>query len=262
MSQRVPTRRLRVLTLNCLFRGDVRARLRAIGQTLATSDVDVVCLQEVVWRRHVRLLGGLLTDHSHAAFQPFGPAPMGGLVIFSRVPLERRSYEVYRERGRWGTHGTPDRLIRKGFLACWLVHGEEPVAVVNTHLLASYGGDWSPASSYARQEQSELEQLGQAIRAIPAEAAVIVAGDFNVPAASPLFQEFAAACGLSCAFDWTQVAPGGRFFRDLDNVLLRPPAGGRARLAARLRFVDPVELGEGRTGFASDHVAVEADLAW
>ena len=262
MSQRVAVRTLRVLTLNCLFRGDVRARLRAIGGILAGSDVDVVCLQEVIWRPHVRLLSGLLTGHRHAAFQPFGPAPMGGLVTFSRTPLEGRSYQVYRERGRWGTHGTPDRLIRKGFLTCWLRLGEAPVAVVNTHLLANYDGDWSPANRYARQERSELEQLGQAIRAIPAEVAVIVAGDFNVPAASPMFQEFAAACGLSPAFDWGQVPPEGRFFRDIDNVLLRPPAEGRARLASRLRFVDPVELAGGRTGFASDHVAVEADLAW
>src|SRR5688500_19611551 len=45
---------LRLLTFNTLMRGDVRPRLRALAAVLDRSRYDVVCLQEVLLRRHAR----------------------------------------------------------------------------------------------------------------------------------------------------------------------------------------------------------------
>ena len=38
---------VRVLTFNTLYKGDVKARLTALGGILEQSDYDVVCLQEL-----------------------------------------------------------------------------------------------------------------------------------------------------------------------------------------------------------------------
>jgi hypothetical protein len=43
--------RLRVVTLNCLLVGNLRARLSVIGGRLEQIGADVTCLQEVFWQR-------------------------------------------------------------------------------------------------------------------------------------------------------------------------------------------------------------------
>src|SRR5579859_4374523 len=142
------TTTLRLLTLNCLWRGAAAARLAALARWLERSDLDVVCLQEVVFGRRVALLRSLAPSFPHVVHRPLGFAVLGGLVTLSRRPVTARRFAVYRRLGRWWNGGVSDRLIRKGFLVTELDVAGRPLVVVNTHLLANCGGDWSPANDY------------------------------------------------------------------------------------------------------------------
>ena len=248
---------LRVVTLNCLWQGTARARLRAIGRQLGPIGADLICLQEVVWVRRIGLLGW---PHSIVR-RTLGPGVVGGLVTLSTAPIEATSYEVYRQHGLWRTLGAADRLWRKGFLVSWLQHAGRPVVMINTHLLANYDEDWSPTNRFAIQQKSMLRQLASAVRALPNDRLLVVAGDFNVPTSHPIFVEFLADSGLRATHDWA-AKPASRGYQGIDNVLYRPPLGAQVEARAEVRFEDPIQLAGGRMAFASDHVGVEAELSW
>jgi len=256
---------IRLLTLNCLWRGHARQRLDAIGRLLDESANDVLCLQEVTRRGSIGQLRRLLPSFGPPAFQPFRIAVMGGLVTFARHPIERSEYEVFQARGlRWDISWA-DRLLRKGFLTSSLHLDALPVIVINTHLLANYDEDWTPGNRYVRQQVSELEQLAEAIERLDKRALLLVAGDLNVPFETPMLEQFMARCGLRDVFASPapstihQSAPG-RPPLAIDHILYRHPSGRKIAAIAGLRFVEPVQLSDGRTAHASDHFAVEAEI--
>src|SRR5579864_8365824 len=86
--------RLRVMTLNCLLVGNLRARLRVIGSQLGQIGADVTCLQEVFWQRDLPLLRA-----THKAYQPRGPLVMGGLVTLTSAPIESTAFDRYALNG-------------------------------------------------------------------------------------------------------------------------------------------------------------------
>jgi len=258
----------RVLTFNCLWQGAARERLDAIAPELDATGLDFLCLQEVTQRRNVRLLETRLKTYQPAAFRPFGIAVTGGLVSFSRRPIERTYYEVFRERGPRWTLGWADRLLRKGFLISWLHLDALPIVVINTHLLANYDEDWEPENRFAREQRNDLAQLADAIGRLDREALLIVAGDFNVPAMSPMFEEFTTRCDLTDAYAsaGSTRPPTVRQSRSdrpglaIDHVLYRQTSGQPVRVTAQPRFEERVRLASGRMAFPSDHIALEANI--
>ena len=244
-------RRLRVLTLNCLFHSRQPARLPVIGRLLEETGTDVACLQEIVLVRNARLLQG-----RRAVFHAWGPFVYGGLVTASNALVEDSTFETYRT-GVWFECGA-----RKGLLSTRLRWDASAVTVINTHLLANYDEDWSLDNRYARKQLDELSQLAAAVRRVPDDHLLVVAGDFNVPLTSPQFAGFMADCRLVAAFDWSQVAAGERGSLAIDNVLVRGPQGCPVEARAEICLRDRVQLGDGRSVYPSDHVAVVAELQW
>ena len=247
----MPGGRMRVLTLNCLFRSRPRARLRVIGRLLREVDPEVSCLQEIFLRRNVGLLMA-----AHATYSQWGPFVHGGLVTLTRTPVESSAFEVFRT-GLWFEWGA-----RKGLLITRLRLGGRPVTVINTHLLANYDEDWARGNRYARKQLDELSQLASAVRRVPNEEFLVVAGDFNVPLSSPQFAEFMAACSLTPASDWSQPPTGERRTLAIDNVLYRAPAGVAVRAHAEICMSELVQIEDGRSVYPSDHVAVVGELQW
>lgn len=252
---------MRLLTFNCLWRGDAEARLTVLGRWLERSDVDVACLQEVVLRRRVALLRSLAPSFTQVAYRPFWIGVLGGLVTLSRWPVVDQRYVVYKRLGRWRNAGRSDRLIRKGFLLTELDAAGRRLVVVNTHLVANYDGDWSRGNDYAGLEHAELGQLAEAVGGVDPPAALVVAGDLNVPSGTWLFDDFLRRTGLRDAFDgrggptW-RPAPASDSQHDIDHVLVRGPVD----VSAELRWREPVRLDDGRTVPLSDHLGIAATL--
>jgi len=254
--------RFRLLTFNTLFRPAARARLRAIAPIINGSGIEIVCLQEVIYRANASLLKRELTLYEPPAAHRFGIWCVGGLVTFSRVPIRKTSYGVFERRGQWRSHGAADRLLRKGFLIT--AHEIEGVSVVviNTHLLANYDQDWSARNRFARDQEAELTQLSDAIATTSHESLVIVAGDLNVPAGSDMFQRFVRTSGLVNAFgarnspDTLRPLPSGGPGFVIDHILYRPASGVRVECDAQTMLEAAVDLGRGRTAFPSDHIGV------
>lgn len=261
-----------LITLNCFGVPvpSTRRRLLTLVRELNHRDDSMVCLQEVQARPYRALLSlACAPKYHYSAFEPFVHAPKGGLLTLSRLPFEKVDFTLYRERGLWYTPAMADWLLHKGVLRAQARVGDVPVIVLNTHLSANYRGDWITNNQYARSERRQLEQLAEIVHAQPSEAVVIVVGDFNVPRASSMFQEFLAASGLSdpLAGDtrWTFRTSTGipaRFTLPIDFALLRAPDLPGITVQSDLCFREKVPFIGGGAGFLSDHCGVELRVSW
>ncbi|GAA3216698.1 endonuclease/exonuclease/phosphatase family protein [Actinocorallia longicatena] len=239
---------MRLLTLNVLMRGERRARLRVLGGLL--DAYDVVCLQELVFRADIGLVGG---GFAHRVAEGRGLV-RGGLVVLSRWPVGGggfRGYAVGRPvRGEW--------LMRKGVQRVEVRAPFGDVTVVNTHLTANRDGDWSAGNRYSGVQRGELARLGEVVAGIGGR--VVVAGDFNVPRESSELAAFAAAAGVTDLLEGRTeptFRPTAKWPSPpaLDQVYTRG-LKGRARLVMR----DEVRLARGRTAYLSDHFGIAAEL--
>ncbi|HWS36811.1 MAG TPA: endonuclease/exonuclease/phosphatase family protein [Actinoplanes sp.] len=243
---------MRLLTFNALFKGDVSARLRALGERLEQDDYDVVCLQEVMYRRHVRLLAAVAPGFRYRAFSG-GVVLKGGLVLLSRLPISGWEFV----RFPLTPPRRPEYLMRKG---AQIVTIDGGFTVVNTHLSANRDDDWSPGNRYSAAQRVEFAVLAERLAGV--RGPVVVVGDLNVPRESAGLAGLLAAAGLRdvLAGDTRPTyrpTPGWPSPPAFDHVLVRP-----VDLACRadLVFQDEVRLSDGRMAYLSDHYGVAAEL--
>ncbi|WP_433793988.1 endonuclease/exonuclease/phosphatase family protein [Actinoplanes sp. CA-252034] len=230
----------------------MRARLRVLGPRLERGGYDVVCLQEVMYRRNARLIRALAPGLRHHAYS--GSVLLdGGLVVLSRWPIVADEFTRYPRTGP----ARPELLMRKGARIVTIATGEGELVVVNTHLSARLD------DRYTAVLRSEFDHLAGRLAAFGPATPLVVAGDLNVSRTSSLLNGFLAAAGLRdvLAGDTRPTyrpAPDWPSPTALDHVLVRavPRAG------ARLAFQEEVRLDDGRPAYLSDHYAVEAELTW
>jgi endonuclease/exonuclease/phosphatase family metal-dependent hydrolase len=251
---------IRLLTLNVLFRGDVRTRMRALSVLFEQSDYDIVCLQEVLWRGSLRLLRAEAPSYPHVAAS--GAILLsGGLAVLSRWPLRRVGFTRY----AMSKPIRPELLMAKGAQAVVVRTPAGELAVVNTHLSANSDDDWSPANRFTAIARAELGQLGQVVDALDPALPVVVVGDLNVPRESAALAAFREAAGLHdvLAGDTRPTyrpTPSWATPPAFDHVLIRAGAGAQLAGQARLVLQDAVRLPDGRSMFLSDHYGIETDL--
>jgi endonuclease/exonuclease/phosphatase family metal-dependent hydrolase len=245
----------RVLTFNTLFRGQARARMRALAGLIERADYDVVCLQEVISPRVLTLLRRAAASYPHVAHVPMFPLVRGGLVTLSRHPMTRRHFQPF----ALARPARPEWLLGKGALLTRIRLPTGHLTVVNTHLSANMDMDWSPGNPYARVEQSELRRLASTVNRIDRAEPLVVMGDFNVPRDSPYFQEFVSATGLEDALAGDTEPTFRPDYADvgaIDQLLVRPGTEATTRLV----FKEAIRLSTGTSTVLSDHYGIEATL--
>ncbi|MGW2823620.1 endonuclease/exonuclease/phosphatase family protein [Streptomyces sp. NPDC001443] len=251
---------LRLLTMNTLFTGDVPARLRALGAALDRSDYDIVCLQEVMFRRNARLIRRAAPAYRHFAHS--GSVLLeGGLVLLSRWPISRWRFVRYPTTGP--VRG--ELLMRKGAQLASVATPDGELVVVNTHLSANRDDDWSPTNRYTRIARAELARLTGLIAAVDPSLPLAVVGDLNLPRDSAALADFVAAARLRdvLAGDTRPTyrpTPQWPSPPALDHVLVRAAAGETLAGGADFVFQDRVTLDDGRQAYLSDHYGVRAEL--
>jgi endonuclease/exonuclease/phosphatase family metal-dependent hydrolase len=247
----------RILTFNTLYRGNVRARVTALGHVLESSDHDIVCLQELWDPRNLALVRGIAASYGYAAHAARLPIVHGGLAILSRHPITHHRFTPYRLRGR------PRRelLSRKGVLSARVRIGGESITVVSTHMSANMSARWERGFPFTLVQQAELRELAAEIAKVRTSEPLVAVGDFNVPRDSWLFEEFVEASGLVDAFDGSPeptYRPTERWAgKALDQLLVSPGVAVEAELA----LTEAVTLADGRSAFLSDHYGIQARLS-
>jgi len=188
-------------------------------------------------------------------------------MTLSRQPIKNSRFTLYTERGWWTTPSAADRLLHKGVLATELALAGQQVVVMNTHLTANYDGDWSRANRYARLEQVQLRQLAQVVNRQDPGSLIIIAGDFNLPRHSWLYDEFVEATGAIDPLNgylkptyYPMLSLPDRYRQPIDHVFVRPPAGFNLKVSAELLFEQAIPLTSGALGRVSDHAGIQLAL--
>jgi endonuclease/exonuclease/phosphatase family metal-dependent hydrolase len=228
-----------------------------------------VCLHVAQSNLYRKILVNACTQYHAHVYEQFFHAPKGGLLTLARLPIEQREFTLYRARAIVSPLAAMDLLLHKGVLLARTAIDHMPIIVLNTHLSANYSVDWSTTNRYARVEHSQLRQLAEIVRAQPAEALVIAAGDFNIPRGSWLYDDFLEHSGMidPLAGDMrpTHRMPLGipaHLARPIDFALLRLPPLPGLTVQINLCFDQPLPLAGARRGYLSDHYGLELQIAW
>jgi endonuclease/exonuclease/phosphatase family metal-dependent hydrolase len=243
----------RILTFNTLYKGQSRARLRALCSLLEASDYDIVCLQELAYPQNFSLVRSLTPSFPYASYGARLPLVRGGLLTLSRIPVVGERFVQY------GRHGPVrgEMSWRKGVLVTRFAQGDVFFTVANTHLSANKTGSWDRSVPFTQVQQAELTDLSRAVNRISTGEPVVVVGDFNVPRDSWLLADFKEATGLQDAFAGSTESTyrswsGG----SLDQVLVSPGLKATAAVA----LTEKTRLDNGQCAYLSDHYAVAADI--
>jgi endonuclease/exonuclease/phosphatase family metal-dependent hydrolase len=230
---------------------NLTVRYAEIARAFEASPVHVVNVQEVLTYYHLRRLAAGLPSF-RAAFRPSIAGPAGGVVTFSRLPVESVRYERLP-----APRSTESSLRRRGFLKGALVTRVAGISVVNVHLLANTDGTWSASNRFHPIHRAQLTTLAQVVAELPSPC--VVTGDFNIPRQKPLLRGFLGTTGLSDAF-------GGECPPTFQQAYL--PAGMRSQcidfiLTAGLTTESAEVIFEDKSptlGYLSDHLGLQAQL--
>jgi len=263
--------RFSLLTLNVFGNSLWRParRLPALRREVDALAVDVVCLQEVQSALAERTFTTGSAAYPHYACETAARHPLGALTTLSHWPITSQHFIRYTNQGALFGPTVMDRMTRKGILCSELAYRGQQVIVLNTHILANYGGNWQRRAQAAQQQWAQLQELANVVRQQPATALVLVAGDFNIPRGCWLYEEFLAQSGLTDPLAGDnrptyRPFPGvsARFALPLDFVFLRAPAGLSLKMQTALRFTEQVPYVGGGTGYLSDHLGVQVTVEW
>ncbi|WWC60189.1 uncharacterized protein I303_102754 [Kwoniella dejecticola CBS 10117] len=177
-----PDRSLKVLSFNvwglAIISKDRAARIKAISDYLASSNYDIVCLQELwVYKDFETVREGCRKNLPFSRF--FHTGALGsGLAIFTRFPLISAQALPYSLSGSPAQAFAGDFFVKKAAANIVIIHpilGE--IEIWNTHMHAA--GEHPPDTRQAHRI-AQSWQLANAIKNGAAKGRYILAmGDFN-----------------------------------------------------------------------------------
>lgn len=262
---------LSLLTFNtfAIINWDTPFRVSALAMELDKLEAQVVCLQEIHQHIFRRTLTAATPYHVDAVHAPKRGRPRGGLLTLSRLPVLKHHYVPFVEQGRWYHLELMDRLLEKGILVTQYEVAGLPVIVLNTHIIANYAADYGRTGRPALRQQSQLRQLASDIQALPADALIMLVGDFNLPRDSWLYEEFLEASGMedTLAGDRRPTyrpLPGvpAHYALPIDFVFIRRPQNLHLTTTSDLCLDRPVKLVGNYHNFLSDHLGIISKFTW
>jgi endonuclease/exonuclease/phosphatase family metal-dependent hydrolase len=244
-------------------------RLARLASKLGNSGATIICLQEIQQNAYAPLMARCLNTYPHRAVYPHIFAPKGGLGIYSRLPLARRRFEVYKDRGlRWLVTFS-DWALYKGALIADMKFQDLEIVLLNTHLNANYTGVWHRKNPLALTQHRQVQQLTRMVEELPADAFVIVCGDLNFPRDTFLYKELISQNRLSDPLSndprptyrpFPLVPP--RWNTSLDYILFRAPHKAEYQVQADIVIVEDTTKKRAFQRFLTDHCALTLQISW
>ena len=244
-------------------------RYKALAQEFERLATDVINLQEVHTYSLLKILKDRLPSYPHVIYEPAFVGPKGGLVTFSKHPLQKLQFTLF----TLATQPTNWQFLRPlGFYKGTLISKmtNVPLMIFNTHLTANGAGNWSRGGKLYPTHEAQLDQLAKLIEQVTGKENVsVISGDFNIPKCSELYSRFLDLSQAKDAFglDDTptfhpEFLPAGKQTHRIDYIFTYSPHAKVEVNESSLLFQNKVKLPNGKTSYLSDHIGLMAALSF
>ncbi|CAB3369187.1 Hypothetical predicted protein [Cloeon dipterum] len=270
---------LSIFTLNCwgipFLSKDVPTRMNAIGNFLAQSSFDIVCLQEVWSNTDFELLRTKVQQNLPYSHYFHSGVIGSGLCVFSRHPIQDSLFHQWAVNGYVHKIQHGDWFGGKGVGLCRiLVNGEHYVNVYTAHLHAEYDRE---NDEYLAHRVVQAFDTAQFIKLSSSPQDIsLVAGDLNTEPGDNAFHIIKHVPGLHDCQDYikeelmTNEAVGNTYRlltapsadasgKRIDYLLFKPPYGVNVSVK-EFGYALPNKV-EGLEISYSDHEALYAILS-
>ncbi len=165
-------------------------RYVALADAINNTDANVLAFQEVHTYIHLHILKRVLQKQfPYLCYKKFIYGPQGGLVIFSKLPLELESFNRFSKRGTFKNSTFYGKFIMNGILICRFK--DLPLAIINTYLTTNPNKTWDSEGIFKTIQESQITDLNTTLEDIKSKQLMaIVAGDFNFLKTSEQYNRF------------------------------------------------------------------------
>src|SRR5207302_1964114 len=101
------------------------------------------------------------------AYQPSLFGPKGGVVIFSRLPIENHTFYHFSALGSFKNLSFYTRLLRNGMLVCKIK--DTPLTILNTHLVTDFEFEESSTNHLYSYVKNQVEEVIQKVNELSSE---------------------------------------------------------------------------------------------
>lgn len=268
MIQKVP---LSVISFNTcgapLLSKKIKERYTRLATILNSSQSDILSLQEVHTYKHLRILKRMLTAYPYVMYKKYLYGPRGGLVMFSKLPIENCEYSNFQKRGSLLNRSAVAKLTRNGVLLAKL--SGFPIYILNTHLTPNTDLDWSMTNRMSPFTYSQLMHIAEMTDALVSmNNEVIITGDFNTPKGSELYEAFMDSSQVEdvfADFDTSTKIPEmsltGKDLERIDYIFLTQ-GNARADISSKDHLFEQKQPVDGEMAYLSDHIGLKTEFVY
>ncbi len=251
--------------IKSFLRTKVRNRFRHIAKGIVKEELDILLFQEVHTYPHFFLLRHNLKNYKHVIYRAGVFGPKGGLVIFSKIPLEKENYLDFYEKGDLWNKTFVGVIGQRGVLYCKIK--DKNVWLLNTHLTQNSTRNWDKTTTSRKMLRSQLHQATSLVTMLQSKNnSLIFGGDFNMPHTIPLYKEFTETTVLKDSFADTPKATYHILFEGLDSYgridyIFYSDNKDIQLDEQKYMFTEPLKTEKNEELLLSDHVALVATFS-
>lgn len=254
------------------MRNRIRKRFAIIASELIELDPDVITVQEVYLYHTFFNLRRLLSKYPFVAYKKMLIGPRGGVVIFSKLPLEKIEYIDFINRGSYRNKAITGQVTRKGILLSKLK--DRNTWVMTTHLIQNSDypwieNIWKETNKFNGLIQSQLDQTASVVKAFSkAGENVVITGDFNIPKRTKFYKHFLKDAEVIDAFSkydsptyHASFIPENAKAERLDYIFYSSK-GNSINANNQKHFLEKPAMIDGEEVYVSDHVGLMTSLSF
>ena len=245
----------------------IKERYQRLATILNSTQADILSLQEVHTYRHLRILKKMLVAYPYVVYKKYLYGPRGGLVTFSKKPIENCEYSNFQKRGSLTNKSFIAKLMRNGILLCKLKNF--PIYILNTHLTPNTDLDWSMSNRISPFTYSQLMHIAEVTDALVSmQNEVIITGDFNTPKNSELYEAFMSTTQVQDVFaeydSSTKIPELSATGKDLERIdyIFLTHRNAKADIFSKDHMFESREVVDGEMAFLSDHIGLKTEFVY
>lgn len=242
------------------------ARQKKIAQILKSENPDIITLQEVHTYYVLNLFRKKL-NYPFVAYKKYIYGPRGGLVTFSKYPIEQTDYINFKKRGNLSNSSFIAHVIKNGVLVVRLK--DTPITILNVHATPNLDHDDSKNNRFIKYIEAQLEQIAGLVKdLVSKDQNIILAGDLNVAKNSYSYENFVSTSGMIDVFEdfdtptqHQEYLQKNKHVKRIDYVFIKDTSAKMNIISKQHLFTEKFVLENNKKRYLSDHIGLKTAIS-